>query len=111
MLFYVLDKNNEKIYINQRAKTKEEFATNIGSKHFYVTNDSGKKLNFSVNDIIAEENTLSLYTSLFIGIVIGIPFFIFGIIIGLLIGFIIHKKEKEKEKLKVSYFNHSNIEI
>ena len=102
MKLYVVNQNNQKVYLNVNASTKAELIGRIGGQNFYL----GDKL-YSVYDVKAENELNSYLSGAVVGGVIGALSGPIGIAVGGILGGILGKSADEKENLRVQQFNNS----
>jgi len=102
MKLYVKNQNNQKVYLNLTASTRQELADNIGGQTFYLGEDI-----YYVNDVFAESNTNNMAAGAVIGGTVGALGGPIGIIIGGIIGGLFGSNTGESEISKVRIFNES----
>lgn len=104
MRLYVKDKNNKKIYLRKKARSRYELAHKIGSARFTLR---GNK--YSVNDVKAEADTHDLATGAIIGGVIGLLGGPIGVLTGGTIGGLIGRSSDSDEINQVRTFNKNKL--
>jgi hypothetical protein len=101
MKLYVIDPNNNKVYLNLEAETRNQLSHYLGSHQFYANN-----FIFNVNQVWAE-TTDKTPAGAFVGGLIGVLAGPIGIIAGGILGGIIGNDTTKTEKQKVDIFNNS----
>jgi hypothetical protein len=102
MKLYVLNKINQKVYLNLTAATRQGLANQIGGRNFYL----GDSL-YSVNQVWAENDSNSTATGAVVGGVVGALGGPVGILIGGLLGGLFGNGSEEQETAQVKRFNQS----
>lgn len=102
MKLYVINQNNQKVYLNLTAATRQELANQIGGHNFYLGNDL-----YSVNLVWAENDSNSAATGAVVGGVVGALGGPVGILIGGLLGGLFGNSSDEQETAQVNRFNQS----
>jgi len=102
MKLYVVNPNNQKVYLNLTAATRRGLANQIGGYNFYL----GDNL-YSVNDVWAENDRNSTATGAVVGGVVGALGGPVGILIGGLLGGLIGNGSDTDESSKIRRFNNS----
>ncbi|MCU0361472.1 MAG: hypothetical protein MUF75_12310 [Bacteroidia bacterium] len=102
MKLYVVNNHNQKVYLNLNARTRRELVSQIGGYNFFLSN----KL-YSVNDVIAENDSNSTATGAVVGGVVGAIGGPIGILIGGLLGGLFGNTTDEEESVRVKIFNES----
>lgn len=101
MKLYVVS-NNQKIYLNLTASTRQGLANLIGGYYFFLGNNR-----YSVKQVWAENNSNSTTTGAVVGGVVGALGGPVGILIGGLLGGLIGNNTDEDENAKINRFNRS----
>lgn len=102
MKLYIINQNNQKVYLNLTAPTRQELANQIGGYNFFL----GYNL-YSVNQVWAENDSNSTATGAVVGGVIGALGGPVGILIGGLLGGLFGNSSDEQEAAQVRRFNQS----
>lgn len=102
MKLYVINQNNQKVYLNLTAATRQGLATQIGGRNFYL----GDNL-YSVNQVWAENDSNNTATGAVVGGVVGALGGPVGILIGGLLGGLFGNGSDEQETAQVRRFNQS----
>lgn len=102
MKLYVVNPNNQKVYLNLTAATRQGLANQIGGYNFYLGD-----ILYSVYDVWAENDSNSTATGAVVGGVVGALGGPVGILIGGLLGGLIGNGSDTDESSKVRRFNNS----
>lgn len=102
MKLYVVNNNNQKVYLNLVAPTRSALAQQIGGQNFFL----GDTL-YSVYSVVAENDSNSTATGAVVGGVVGALGGPVGILIGGLLGGLFGNGTDEQETAKVNRFNNS----
>lgn len=102
MKLYVINQNNQKVYLNLTAATRQGLANQIGGRNFYLGNNL-----YSVNQVWAENDSNSTATGAVVGGVVGALGGPVGILIGGLLGGLFGNGSDEQETAQVRRFNQS----
>jgi len=102
MKLYVVNQNNQKVYLNLTAATRRELANQIGGYNFFLGNNL-----YSVYDVLAENDSNSTATGVVVGGVVGALGGPIGILIGGVLGGFLGNSTDEQQAGLVKRFNHS----
>lgn len=102
MKLYVIDKNNQKVYLNLTANSRKNLARQIGGMNFYLGNTL-----YSVKNVYAENDSNNSAAGAVIGGVVGALAGPLGILVGGLLGGVIGNGSDEQETSLVTNFNRS----
>ena len=104
MRLYVINKRNprEKIYLKIEASTRWELKNKLRNSHFTLN-----RINYNVNEVMAESGTNSTATGAVLGGVIGLIGGPWGVAAGVTAGGLLGKKEDSRDDIKVRVFNQS----
>lgn len=104
MKLFVIDSNNQKIYIRKVARTRYELSKKIGDTKFVI---KGRK--YTVNQVKAETDNSDTAAGVIIGGIIGIIAGPIGVIAGGTIGGLIGNSSESEEEKQVRNFNKSRV--
>lgn len=102
MRLYIVNKNQEKIYLDMSARSRSELMHKIGYEFFSVSGEV-----YTVWDVYAEADSGSTGAGTVIGGVVGLLGGPIGAIIGGALGAAIGNSQDVSEKEKVEFFNNS----
>jgi hypothetical protein len=102
MKLFVINSNQQKVYLNLSANTRQELANQIGGSNFYLGNEF-----YSVYDVKAENDSNSTATGAIVGGAVGALGGPVGILIGGLLGGLFGNATDDLESSKVNQFNAS----
>ncbi|WP_323758440.1 DUF456 domain-containing protein [Roseivirga sp.] len=103
MKLYVINpNNNQKVYLNLSAPTRQSLTKQIGGENFYLANQL-----FSIYDVWAENDSNSTATGAVVGGFVGALGGPVGILVGGFLGGLIGKGTDEEESAKIKKFNNS----
>lgn len=103
MKLYVV-KNNRKVYLKTKARTKKDLYRKLGRNYFYL-----RRNRFYVKDVKAEKENSDTLAGVLIGGLIGVVGGPWGVITGSTIGGLIANTNETEEQKKVATFNDSQI--
>lgn len=104
MKLYVINPNNQKVYLNLNAPTREMLVNQIGGENFYLGNDL-----YDVYDVKAEPNSNNAATGAIVGGAVGALGGPIGILVGGFLGGLIGNNSDDSEISKVTIFNQSQL--
>ena len=102
MKLYVINSQNQKVYLNLTAPTRRALINQIGGQNFFL----GDNL-YSVYDVRAENDSNNTATGAVVGGVVGVLGGPLGILIGGLLGGLIGNNSDDEENILISRFNNS----
>ena len=102
MKLFVVNQNNQKVYLNLIAPTRQSLAAQIGGRKFLL----GQSV-YSVTDVCAENDTNDTATGAVVGGVIGVLGGPVGVLIGGLLGGLLGNSSDDQETSSVNNFNRS----
>lgn len=102
MKLYVTNRNNEKVFLNLTANTRQELATLVGGQIFRLGDNI-----YNVNQVTAESDTNNTATGTIVGGVLGALGGPIGILVGGLLGGMLGNSSDDTENVKVNQFNNS----
>lgn len=102
MKLYVTNRNNEKVFLNLTAGTRQELVNLVGGQIFRL----GEEI-YNISQVNAESDINNTATGTIVGGVLGALGGPFGILIGGLLGGMIGSSSDDFEKIKVDQFNNS----
>ena len=100
MKLFVYNSKRDKVYLNVEAESRTELMSQIGGESFTVGGEV-----YSVDNVIAENNSNSTTTGAFVGGLVGVLGGPFGIVIGSVVGGLIGNGSDDHETKKVNEFN------
>jgi len=102
MKLYVINPQNQKVYLNLTAPTRHDLAQQIGGYNFFLGNNL-----YSVSNVIAENDSNSTATGAVVGGVVGALGGPIGILIGGFLGGLIGNNTDDDENARIRRFNNS----
>lgn len=102
MKLFIVNSNNQKVYLNLTASTRNELQNLIGGAYFNLGDTT-----YSVNAVYAEAISNNTGTGAVVGGAIGALGGPIGILVGLLLGGLIGNGSDNDENVKVQKFNSS----
>lgn len=104
MKLFVTNSQNQTIYLNFSASSRDELMQKIGSPYFYLQGE-----NYHVNNVKATKDSNNTGAGALIGGLIGLLEGPLGVLIGGAIGGLIGNSSDEEETRKVNAFNSSHV--
>lgn len=102
MKLFVTDNRHQKVYLNLIARTRQELASKIGSRNFFLANKM-----YSVSQVVAEKDSNNTATGAVVGGLVGAFGGPVGILVGGFLGGLLGNSTDDDEALLVNTFNSS----
>lgn len=104
MRLYVLNNQDEKVYLDKVAVTRQALAEAIGSKFIQVADKS-----YPINKVLAEKSGDNAPVSTVLGGALGLAGGMPGVIIGGILGAMLGHDSDRTEQERVNIFNGSKV--